>query len=205
MVTRNTARTAFGSTAAVLALLAASAQADDGDSTFKIDVAADCNRFITEGTPHPANPGFGDYFMQEGIIYRPGTFAKHCPVGNGCGLGPDGTPEFPNAVIGKWTCWGSFVGKGASTPAGVWLYSTQLYEFDVEQIDKNVYAPGKDALVSHGPERIDENSPWDRAITGGYGRFRRAVGEVAQTKIGFNKTECENFTFAFDIQPRRHP
>ncbi|MGH6636459.1 MAG: hypothetical protein ACRED0_10130 [Gammaproteobacteria bacterium] len=40
---------------------------------FSIDIAADCNRFITEGTPHPANPGFGDYFMQEGIIYRPGT------------------------------------------------------------------------------------------------------------------------------------
>jgi hypothetical protein len=182
---------------------AAGAQADDlGHPTFSIDVVADCNRFITEGTPHPANPAFGDYFMQEGLIYRPGTLAANCPNGDGCGLNPDGTAEFPEEVIGKWTCYGSFVGNGAATEAGVWLYSTQVYEFDAAEIAEHVFEPGAHALVSHGPERIDLDVPFDRAVTGGYGRFAHVRGDVTQTKIGFNQTECENFTFEFDVRPR---
>ena len=85
----------------------------------------------------------------------------------------------------------------------MWLYSTQVYEFDAGVLDQNVYEPGPDALVSHGPERIDLGVPFDRAITGGYGRFKHGRGEVTQTKIGFNQTECENFTFEFDVRPRR--
>jgi hypothetical protein len=191
--------------ALALALPVGAAQAIETDTTFSIDVVADCNRFITEGVPHPANPDFGDFFMQEGLIYEGGTLAANCPGGDGCGLNPDGSPEFPDAVIGKWTCYGSFVGNGAATAEGVWLFSTQVYEFDVEQIDANVFAPGRHALVSHGAERIDLNVPWSRAITGGFGKFKRASGEVQQTKIGFNATECENFTFDFDILPRRRP
>jgi hypothetical protein len=75
----------------------------------------------------------------------------------------------------------------------------------VEQIDDNVFAPGERALVSHGLERNDLNVPWDRAVTGGDGNFKRATGQVQQTKIGFNRTECESFTFDFQIHPRRHP
>ena len=131
--------------------------------------------------------------------------AANCEGGDGCGLNEDGTPEFPDAVIGKWTCYGSFVGNGASTAEGVWLYSTQVYEFDVEQIEPNVFAPGEHALISHGSERIDLNVPWYRAITGGYGEFKRSTGQVLQTKIGFNQTECENFTFDFEIRPTRRP
>jgi hypothetical protein len=169
-----------------------------------VDIVADCNRFTSEGVGHPdANPAFGDFFMQEGLIYEGGTLAANCPGGNGCGLLPDGTPEFPEAVIGKWTCYGSFVGDGIATPEGVWLYSTQVYEFDVEKIGDNVFAPGEHALISHGPERIDLNVPFYRAITGGYGKFNRARGQVQQTKIGFNQTECENFTFDFENRPHR--
>jgi hypothetical protein len=137
--------------------------ADPAYPTFSIDVVADCNRLITEGTPDPTSPAFGDYFMQEGLIYRPGTLPANCPDGDGCGLNPDGTPEFPDEVIGKWTCWGSFVGNGGATAAGVWLYSTQVYEFDAGVLDQNVYEAGTDALVSHGPERIDLGVPFDRA------------------------------------------
>jgi hypothetical protein len=61
-----------------------------------------------------------------------------------------------------------------------------------------VFVPGAHALVSIGPERNDLNVPWDRAITGGYGKFERSGGQVQQTKIGFNQTDCENFTFDFD-------
>jgi hypothetical protein len=192
--------------ALALALPAAAAQATEPRTTFSVDVVADCNRFIFEGVRHPhPGPVFGDYFMQEGLIYEAGTLAANCAGGDGCGLNPDGTPEFPEAVIGKWTCYGSFVGNGGATAEGVWLYSTQVYEFDVEQMDDNVNAPGEHALVSHGTERNDLDVPWDRAITGGYGKFKRSVGQVQQTKIGFNQTECENFTFDFQIRPTRHP
>ena len=113
--------------ALALALPAAAAQATEPRTTFSVDVVADCNRFISEGVGHPhPGPVFGDYFMQEGLIYEAGTLAANCAGGNGCGLNPDGTPEFPEAVIGKWTCYGSFVGNGGATAEGVWLYSTQV-------------------------------------------------------------------------------
>jgi hypothetical protein len=201
-----TARRSAAVCALALALPVAAARATESDPTFSVDVVADCNRFISEGVGHPhPGPAFGDYFMQEGLIYEGGTLAANCAGGDGCGLNPDGTPEFPEAVIGKWTCYGSFVGNGGATAEGVWLYSTQVYEFDVEQIDDNVFAPGEHALITHGAERNDLNVSWNRAITGGYGNFKRSVGEIQQTKIGFNQTECENFTVDFRIHPRRHP
>jgi hypothetical protein len=45
----------------------------------------------------------------------------------------------------------------------VWLYSTQVYEFELEQIAPNVFAPGEHALVSIGPERNDLDALWDRS------------------------------------------
>ena len=68
-----------------------------------------------------------------------------------------------------------------------------------------MFAPGEHALISHGAERNDLDVPWHRAITGGYGKFKRSVGQLQQTKIGFNQTECENFTFDFQIRPTRRP
>jgi hypothetical protein len=204
-----TARQSAAVCALALAVPAGVAQATEPDTTFSVDVVADCNRFITEGRRHPVPaddpPVFGDYFMQEGLIYKGGTLAANCAGGDGCGLNPDGSPEFPEAVLGKWTCYGSFVGNGGATAEGVWLYSTQLYEFDVEQIEPNVFAPGVHALVSVGPERNDLDVPWHRAITGGHGKFKDARGHIQQTKIGFNQTECENFTVDFEIRPSRRP
>jgi hypothetical protein len=56
-----------------------------------------------------------------------------------------------------------------------------------------------------GPERNDLNVPWNRAVTGGYGKFEGSTGQLQQTKIGFNQTECENFTFEFEIRQSRRP
>ena len=204
-----TARQSAAICARALAFSPGAAQATEPYTTFSVDVVADCNRFISEGRSHPVPaddlPVFGDYFMQEGLIYEGGTLAANCGGGDGCGLLPDGSPAFPEAVIGKWTCYGSFVGDGTATSEGVWLYSTQVYEFDVEQIDEDIFAPGEHALVSHGPERNDLNVPWYRAITGGYGKFKRSTGQLLQTKIGFNQTECENFAIDFRIRPTRRP
>ncbi len=159
---------------------------------FSIDVAADCNRYIENA----AQPGLGSSFIQEGIIYRPGTLAAHCPNGNGCGVNPDGTAEFPEAVIGKWRCWGSFVEGAKEGPP---LFSTQVYELTLAGADGDA-GPGEHALVSHGPEWGNLDVPFGRAIAGGYGRFKSADGEVAQTRIGFNQTQCENYTFDFKLR-----
>ena len=97
-------------------ILVGSAAGARADETFSVDIVADCNRFISEGVGHPhPGPVFGDYFMQEGLIYEGGTLSANCAGGDGCGLNPDGTAEFPEAVIGKWTCYGSFVGNGGAT------------------------------------------------------------------------------------------
>jgi hypothetical protein len=157
---------------------------------FSIDIAVDCNRYIENA----AQPGTGGSFLQEGIIYRPGTLAAHCPNGNGCGVNRDGTPEFPNAVIGRWRCWGSFVQAAAGSPP---LYSTQIYEL---RYDNGDTTPGEHALVSHGPEWGNSDVPLKRVIAGGYGRFQAAYGAVAQSRIGFNQTQCENYTLDFKLR-----
>ena len=101
---------------ALAALLAAGGTpaAQPAQPTFSVDVVADCNRYIEASS----QPAMGAYFIQEGVIYRAGTLAARCPGGNGCGLNPDGTPQFPEAVIGKWRCWGSFVGSTGAAAAG---------------------------------------------------------------------------------------
>jgi len=182
---------------------AAAAQA----RTFTIDIAGDCNRFITEGKGHldpELNPVFGDNFVQEGIIYEGGTFETYCPETLDCGLLEDGTPEFPERVIGKWTCYGAFIGDGLATSEGAWIASTQFYEFGAEKVAQDVFTPGRHGLVSHGTERVDFE-PWRGAVTGGFGKFKRATGQVEQVKVGFNQTTCENFVLTFDIRPRRRP
>lgn len=190
-----------------LTLTATVVQADIRRETFTIDIAGDCNRFITEGKGHldpELNPVFGDNFVQEGVIYEGGTFATYCPDTLDCGLDENGNPEFPDRVIGKWTCFGAFIGEGLETPEGAWIASTQVYEFDAEEVASNVFTPGSHGLVSHGTERVDFE-PWLRAVTGGYGKFKRTTGQVEQVKVGFNQTTCENFVFTFDINPHRQP
>lgn len=198
----------------LLGLLMASAavQADQG-RFFSIDIAGDCNRFITEGKGHldpELNPVFGDNFVQEGIIYPGGTFETMCPETLDCGLTEDGEPEFPEKVIGKWTCYGAFIGDGLVTEAGSWVVSTQVYDFGAERVEKadespsDVFTPGVEGLVSHGTERVDFE-PFKRAVTGGFGRFKNVRGDVEQVKVAFNQTTCENFTFTFRIQPRIRP
>ena len=198
MSTRSMTHPALYGLALVAILAVTSAQAaEPAQRTFSVDVVADCNRYI-EDTSQPA---MGAYFIQEGVIYRPGTLAAHCPGGNGCGLNPDGTPQFPEAVIGKWRCWGSFVGStGAAAAGGPPSYSTQVYEFAPAAFGGDARAPGEHALVSHGPEWVNLAVPFARAIAGGSGRFRSADGEVAQTTIGFNQTQCENYTFDFKLR-----
>lgn len=154
----------------------------------KIDVSCDANRFVFQGPSTAAGPGYGASFVVQGVIYPEGTFADY---GSASGLLANGDPEFPELVLGEWTCRGWFIGDGFATTTGPFVTTTQIY--NLSEI------PGKSTLVSDGLELIDLDVAIRRAVTGGTGRFKRARGEVFQKAVGANATGLFNFTFEFDI------
>ena len=158
------------------------------ERSLAIDVACNANSFVVQGPTGPMGPAYGASFVVQGVIYRPGTFAAN---GRTSGLLANGDPEFPERVIGNWTCRGWFIGDGIATATGPFVATTQIYDFDPDQ-------PGARTIVSDGIELIDLDVPFQRAITGGTGRFRNAGGEVTQTSVGVNATGLFNFTFHFD-------
>jgi len=174
---------------------------------FEIDVSCDANSIRFEGPmgPNPDNPDgdpgphpyYGASFVVQGVIYSEGTLRT---AGfESTGLMPDGTPEFPDRVIGQWTCRGWFVGDskdpargGIFTPTGPFVATTQIYNLDTEN-------QGDQLLISDGVELIDLNVPFKRPITGGTGIYRKARGEVTQSAIGANQTGLFNFSFDFRV------
>ncbi|MFQ5520315.1 MAG: hypothetical protein ACE5FK_02855 [Candidatus Methylomirabilia bacterium] len=156
-----------------------------------VDVACDANTFAFQGpTNEGGGPAYGASFVVQGVIYPEGTFEEH---GSSTGLLPNGEPEFPELVIGKWTCKGWFIGDGIATESGPFVVTTQIYDLDPDH-------PGAKTLVSEGIELIDQNVPFKRAVTGGTGTFKSSGGQVTQKSVGVNATGLFNFTFEFDIR-----
>lgn len=71
-------------------------------------------RFVfDEVTVFPSGmSAYGNPIITQGYIYPYGTLER------GNGVLADGSPEFPELVIGEWTCRGYSVGKGAETTTG---------------------------------------------------------------------------------------
>lgn len=162
------------------------------DKTLRFDVAEDFTRFSADEAPvhEDGLPAYGNAFVTQGYIYPYGTL--QCDE-NGCnGVLPDGSPEFPDLVMGEWSCWGYHVGDGAHTQTGPIVVTTQLY--DLGEV------PGGATLVTDGYELIDLNVAVQRAITGGTGQYRNARGEVAQQLLGFNQTHGVDLRFEFDLK-----
>ena len=170
----------------------AAADSEDSNRSQTIDVACDINTFVSQGPDIPGvGPDYGASFVVQGVIYPGGTFEEN---GVDSGLNPDGTPEFPELVIGTWTCRGWFIGDGFATQSGPFVVTTQIYDFDVD-------SPGSNTVVSEGLELIDLNVPFLRAVTGGTGPNQRIQsGQVSQTAVGANATGLFNFTFEFDTR-----
>ena len=179
-----------------------------GRNRLKIDVSCDQNtiRFVGPQGPNPSNPQgdpgphpyYGASFVVQGVIYSEGTLRS---AGfESSGLMPDGTPEFPENVLGRWTCRGWFIGDsnddargGIFTPTGPFVATTQIYDLDTEN-------SGDLMIISDGVELIDLNVPFKRPVTGGTGIYKKARGEVNQTAIGANQTGLFNFTFDFRLR-----
>ena len=154
---------------ALVALAPAMSQAD---MLSGFDVAEDHTRFVFAAAPvfDDGMPAYGNAFITQGYIYPAGT------LDNGAeGVNPDGSPAFPDLVIGEWTCDGYFVGDGMRTTEGPMVMSRQLY----------VFADG-DVLISQGPEFMADGARFTRAVTGGTGEYSDAPAELHQTFLGMS-------------------
>jgi hypothetical protein len=158
----------------------------------EVEVSENANRFIFDETPltqDPAGnqvPGDGNEFKTEGYVYERGTLD-----GDGDGVNPDGSPQYPERVIGRWTCWGYHVGNGGATETGPWVITHQLFDFGEKF--------GERSIVTAGLELVDVGAPIARAITGGTGPYKHARGEAVQTMIGFNSLKGVNLRVALQV------
>lgn len=160
----------FKSTLSTLALLASTGFAMAEGAPMSFDVAEDLTRFVFAAEPvfDDGMPAYGNAFVTQGYIYEDGTLD-----GGAEGTLADGSPAFPDKVIGRWTCDGFFVGDGARTLTGAWVMSRQVFEFDSGEI-----------LINQGAELADVDVAGPRAITGGTGAYAHVGAEMTQTLLG---------------------
>src|SRR5919106_2531424 len=102
--------------------------AEANTEVIKFEVVENANEFVFDESPADEDGlcTYGNPFITKGYIYEDGTLS-----GNN-GVLPDGSPEFPDKVIGEWICRGWFIGDGAHTVEGPAVTSTQIYQFSEE-------------------------------------------------------------------------
>ena len=187
--------TASGAQATPAAMPAPSAMTADeaiaaitgADGVLRFDVAENMSRFVFADKPvhDDGMPAYGNPFITQGYIYPAGTLTESN------GVNPDGSPEFPDKVLGQWTCRGWMVGDGAHTKTGPMVITTQLYNLGSGY--------GDALLVSEGYELADVGVAVERAITGGTGPYAGARGQGEQAFLGFNASQGVNLTFTLAV------
>ena len=137
------------------------------------DVAEDHTRIFMSAQPVHENgmPAHGNAFISQGYIYPEGTLADGT-----VGVLEDGSPAFPDLVLGTWTCDGYFVGEGGNATTGVWIISRQTFAFN-----------DGTTVVTQGTEIADIGQPNLRPVTGVTGDFADIDGGLIQTTLGFNE------------------
>jgi hypothetical protein len=187
-------------TLGVLSIVAGSASiaaaVDDEDDhvrTLEVDVAEDGTRFAFADAPvfDDGMPAYGNPFVTQGYIYPAGTLT------DSNGVNPDGSPEFPDEVIGEWTCEGYFIADGAHTTEGAWVFTTQLFAFG-DDADT-----GAETIIVTGYEGAEPGAVVTGAITGGSGQYATARGDAEQELLGINNPELPtmgiNKTVEFEL------
>jgi hypothetical protein len=175
---------------------AAGTTGNDAVATIEVDIAEDGTRFVIDEAPvfDDGFPAHGNAFITQGYIYPAGTLT------DSNGVNPDGSPEFPDAVIGEWSCSGYFIGEGAHATEGAWVYATQLFAFG-DDADT-----GAETIVVTGYEGAEVGAIVTGAITGGTGEYATAIGEAHQELLGINNPELAtmgiNKTVELNIEQR---
>jgi hypothetical protein len=200
---RTAVRAVIGALAITTAVIAgvsiASAAGTTGNETvdtLEVDIAEDGTRFVIDEAPvfDDGLPAHGNAFITQGYIYPAGTLT------DSNGVNPDGSPEFPDEVIGEWSCTGYFIGEGAHATEGAFVYTTQLFAFG-DNADT-----GAETIVVTGYEGIEVGTIVSGAITGGTGSYATAIGEADQELLGINNPELPtmgiNKTVELNIEQR---
>ena len=163
--------------------------AQNGYRTLRYDVAMDGTSFHFEGPTNAAGyPADGTPFVVRGYIYPAGTFEQH---GSASGTNPDGSPEFPQLVMGTWYCRGWHLQDGDALTGPI-VATTQVFDLDSER-------PGRRTIVTDGIELADFGVPFDRAIVGGTGSYRDPSGRSVQTYVDVNSSFGFNTSFVMRI------
>jgi hypothetical protein len=168
---------------ALVAVGAYAVLAQSEDEVMRFEIAEDGARFVfgDHRLFEDGMPAYGSQFVTQGYIYPEGTL-------NGSnGVLANGEPEFPDLVVGEWTCYGYMIGDGAHTTTGKWVVSTQVYEFE------------NGTIFTDGFELVDTDTPFTRAITGGTGDFVSVSGEQVQELRGFTEAMGVNLVVEFQI------
>ncbi|MEP0190250.1 MAG: hypothetical protein ABJE00_07550, partial [Erythrobacter sp.] len=147
-------------------------------------------RIFMEDNPVHENgmPAHGNAFVSQGYIYPAGTLEADTK-----GVLEDGSPAFPDLVLGTWTCDGYFVGEGANATTGVWVISRQVFAFE----------DGK-TIITQGTEIVDAGVENLRSITGATGEYAEMSGGMIQTLLGFSEQMTVNVSFRMETQTSDH-
>lgn len=151
------------------------------------DVAEDLSRFVYAEAPRFEDdmPAYGNAFITQGYVYPAGTLD-----GGVEGTLADGSPAFPDKVIGTWTCDGYYVGDGFRTATGTIVVTRQVIVFE-----------DGDVLITQGPELAQTDVEIIRAVTGGTGDYAAAPAEIRQTLLGMSDGYGVRLQMAFPENP----
>lgn len=163
-------------------------QKDARVTVLELEIAENATRYSFDETPlhEDGIPAYGNEFITQGYLYPKGTLSE------GNGVLENGDPEFPDKVLGEWTCRGWQIGDGGHTTKGPWVMTTQTFRLG-EAFD-NV------TIVTDGYESSEMNVPTLRAIIGGTRHYKTAQGEQVQTLLGFNVTQGINARIELRIE-----
>ena len=155
----------------------------------QFDVAEEFTRFVfdpdmvnAEGWPVHGNP-----FITQGYIYPAGTLE------DSDGVNPDGSPEFPDKVIGRWICRGRILGDTLGSDGNPAAITTQFFQLGEGY--------GNQVIVSEGYEFMQPGKTWSRVINGGGGEYEGVYGEQIQEVLGIN--EFMGMAFRMELRLER--
>lgn len=158
------------------------AQIEAKDGVLRFDVAEDGSRFTWSGNPLLIDgmPEGSTPYVTQGYIYPEGT------LGESNGVLADGSPEFPDKVLGQWSCWGWRLGPSDHANGPAWL-TAHLFNFGEGW--------GEATLMSEGYSIDDLDIALQRVIVGGTGPYAGADGVQLETNLGFNESHGGNFRY----------
>lgn len=157
------------------------------DEPVVVEIAEDTTRFVIDMlNPHEDGmPAYGNPFITQGYIYPAGTL-------NGTnGVLSNGEPEFPDQVLGEWTCYGWFIADGAHTQSGEAVVSTQVFKFYGETSNST--------LISNGFESGEIGLEVMRVLNGGTGDYEGSHGTQVQELLGFTEQMGVNLRITFNL------